>query len=149
MRRLTVLAFSVAIAATCAANDLEKYAVWVTGDVINDKKDGLMFRADKPVAGNTIGNLVFLAVTEETAKVLAPMYYKAAEKHMKLRLHGAFLPSSRAKSQTAPALTFSPVSFTCRRIRTTCPPVRRSSSAPIRRCLATRLFRGNHDRFNP
>ena len=106
MRRLFVLALGAALAATCAANDLEKYAVWVTGDVINDPKEGLMFRADKPVKSNTTGNLVYLAVTEDTAKVLAPMYYRAAEKHMKVRLYGAFLPSSRPKDPKHPSINF-------------------------------------------
>lgn len=106
MRPLAVLAFSAALAATCAATDLDKYAVWVTGDVINDKKEGLMLRADKPVQGNTTGNLVYLAVSENTAKVLAPMYYRAAEKHMKLRLYGAFLPSPRAKDPKRPSVNF-------------------------------------------
>jgi hypothetical protein len=45
-------------------------------------------------------------VTEQTAKVLAPMYYKAAENHMKLRLYGAFLPSSRAKEPNRPSVNF-------------------------------------------
>jgi hypothetical protein len=85
MRRFAFLALTAILTATCAASELEKYAVWVTGDVINDKKEGLMFRADKPIQGNTTRNLVYLAATEDTAKVIAPMCYRAAEKHMKLR----------------------------------------------------------------
>ena len=82
MRRLAIFfAVITAVAATSAANELEKYAVWVTGDVINDTKEGLMFRADKPVQGNTTENLVYLAVTEDLAKTFAPMCYQAAEKH--------------------------------------------------------------------
>jgi hypothetical protein len=104
MRHIPVLAAIVGLALTCAATDLERYAVWVTGDVINDEKEGLMFRADKPVQGDTTGNLVYLAVTEDTAKVLAPMYHKAAEKHLKLRLYGAFLPSSRARDPNHPSI---------------------------------------------
>jgi hypothetical protein len=106
MRRLAFVAFSAALALTCAANELEKYAVWVTGDVINDKKEGLMFRTDKPVQGNTTGNLVYLAVTEDLAKVFAPMCYRAAEKNMKLRLYGAFLPHSGPKDSKRPSVNF-------------------------------------------
>ena len=80
--------------------------MWVTGDVIYDKKEGLMFRADKPVQGNTTGALVFLAVNEDLAKVLAPMYYRAAEKHMKLRLYGAFFPHSGPKNPNQPSVNF-------------------------------------------
>jgi hypothetical protein len=103
---LFLLALGAALAATCVANDLDKYAVWVTGDVINDKKDGLMFRADKPVQGNTTGNLVYLAVSEDLAKTFAPMCYRAAEKHMKLRLYGAFLPHSGPSDPKHPSVNF-------------------------------------------
>jgi hypothetical protein len=106
MCRIRALIVLVALASTCAGSDLEKYAVWVTGDVISDPKEGLMFRADKPVKTNTTGNLVCLAVTEDTAKVLAPMCYQAAEKHMKLRLYGALPPSSRPKDQDHPSVNF-------------------------------------------
>ena len=67
-----------------------RHEVWVTGEVIADPKKGLMFRTDKPVEGNTTGSLVYLAVTEDLAKTFAPMCYRAAERHMQLRLHGAF-----------------------------------------------------------
>lgn len=106
MRRLAIIALSAALAATCGASELEKYAVWITGDVINDKKEGLIFRADKPVQGNTTGNLVYLAVTEDLAKVIAPMCYRAAEKHMQLRLYGAFLPHSGPKDPKHPSVNF-------------------------------------------
>jgi hypothetical protein len=53
-------------------DELVKHGVWVTGDVINDPKEGLMFRADRPVEGNTTGALVYLALTEDLAKSFAP-----------------------------------------------------------------------------
>jgi hypothetical protein len=106
MHRLAIIAVITAVAATCAASELEKYAVWVTGDVINDMKEGLMFRADKPVQGNTTGNLVYLAVTEDLAKTFAPMCYQAAEKHTQLRLYGAFLPHSGPKDPKLPSVNF-------------------------------------------
>src|SRR5436190_19824184 len=81
MCQIGTLSVAATLALSCAANELEKYAVypdagivnyreelvqhgvWVTGDVINDPKEGLMFRTDKPVEGNTTGKLVCLAVT--------------------------------------------------------------------------------------
>lgn len=106
MRRLAFLGFSAAFALACAANELEKYAVWITGDVLYDKKDGLMFRTDKPVQGNTTRNLVYLAIPEDLAKTFGPMCYRAAEKHMQLRLYGAFLPHSGSKDPKHPSVNF-------------------------------------------
>jgi hypothetical protein len=106
MRHVLALFSVAAVAVICAASDLEKYALWVTGDVINDPKEGLMFRADKPVQGNTTGNLIYLAVTEDLSKTFAPMCYRAAEKHMKLRLYGAFLPHSGPKEPNHPSVNF-------------------------------------------
>jgi hypothetical protein len=106
MRALRLLLLTAAFSCTCAAANLEKYAVWVTGDVINDPKEGLMFRADKPVQGNTTGNLVYLAVPQDLSKTFAPMCYRAAEKHMKLRLYGAFLPHSGSKDRKHSSVNF-------------------------------------------
>jgi len=87
-------------------DELVKHGVWVTGDVINDPKEGLMFRVDKPVEGNSTGALVYLALTEDLAKSFAPMCLRAAERHMPLRLHGAFLPHSGAKNPKHPNVNF-------------------------------------------
>jgi len=124
MRRILTLLFAAAFAFPCAGNEPKKYAVWpdasivyhrdelvkhgvwVTGDVINDPKEGLMFRADQPVEGNTTGALVYLALTEDLAKSFAPMCYRAAERHMQLRLHGAFLPHSGGKDRSHPSVNF-------------------------------------------
>jgi len=106
MRRLAIIALITVVAGMCAANELETYAVWVTGHVINDAKEGLMFRADKAIQGNTTDNLVYLAVTEDLAKTFAPMCYQAAEKHTQLRLYGAFLPHSGAKDPKHPSVNF-------------------------------------------
>jgi hypothetical protein len=124
MRVFRLFVWSAALAGICGANEPEKYAAWadpgvnydqtqlskhacwVTGDVINDTQQGLMFRADKPVEGNTTGNLVSLAVSEELAKTFAPMCYRAAERHRKLRLHGAFLPHSGRNASDRPSVFF-------------------------------------------
>jgi hypothetical protein len=87
-------------------NELMKHGVWVTGDVIYDKNDGLMFRADKPVQGNATGNLVYLAIPEDLAKSFGPMCYRAAEKRLKLRLCGAFLPHSSLTDSKHPNVNF-------------------------------------------
>ncbi|HYR23290.1 MAG TPA: hypothetical protein VEP30_10265 [Chthoniobacterales bacterium] len=86
-------------------NQLMEHGVWVTGDVIYDKNDGLMFRADKAVQGNPTANLVYLAMPEDLAKSFGPMCYRAAEKRLKLRLCGAFLPHS-SPTDSKPSVNF-------------------------------------------
>ena len=115
---------SAALTVICVANEPDKYStwgkagviyppaqlmhhgLWVTGDVINDAKQSLLFRADKPVEGNTTGSLVYLAVPEDLAKTFGPMCHRAAERHMKLRLHGTFLPHSGPKDLHQPSVNF-------------------------------------------
>jgi hypothetical protein len=124
MRATTLVILIAALTGISAAKEPERYAVWgaagvvydkselmhhgvwVTGDVINDPKEGLMFRTDKPVQGNTTGTLVYLAVPEDLAKTFAPMCYRAAERHMQLRLCGAFLPHSGQKDPNHPSVNF-------------------------------------------
>jgi len=53
-------------------NELMEHGVWVTGDVIYDKSEGLMFRADRGVQGNATGNLVYLAIPEDLARSFGP-----------------------------------------------------------------------------
>src|SRR5438046_1908753 len=83
MRVFEIVICSMALAALCGATEPDKYStwgaagviyppselmqhgLWVTGDVINDPQQGLLFRADKPVDGNTTANLVYLAVPED------------------------------------------------------------------------------------
>jgi hypothetical protein len=124
MRVSHLVLCSAALTSICVASEPEKYVtwgdagviyppselmrhgLWVTGDVINDSQQGLLFRADKPVEGNTMGSLVYLAVPEDLAKTFAPMCYRAAERHMKLRLHGTFLPHSGTKDSKHPSVNF-------------------------------------------
>ena len=124
MRIFQIILCSTALTAMCVASEPEKYVtwgdagviyppsklmphgLWVTGDVINDPKQGLLFRADKPVEANTTGSLVYLAIPEDLAKTFAPMCYRAAERHMKLRLHGTFLPHSAPKDPNRPSVNF-------------------------------------------
>ena len=51
-------------ATTCvfAADKSKKYEVWITGDVF-EQNGQIMFRCDKPVGGNTAGNVVYLGAT--------------------------------------------------------------------------------------
>jgi hypothetical protein len=101
MALLLVASSTVAL----AADDTAKYAVWITGDPI--MQDGkLMFRADKPVQGNTTGNVVLLGATKQTINFLAAAYMKAAEKHMTLRLYGVLVPIPDAKDPKAPSVEF-------------------------------------------
>lgn len=124
MRVFRLLLCSAAVTVICVAGEGDKYVtwgdagviyapsqlmqhgLWVTGDVINEANQGLLFRADKPVDGNTTGSLVYLAVPEDLAKTFGPMCYRAAEQHMKLRLHGTFLPHSGSKDPHQPSVNF-------------------------------------------
>jgi hypothetical protein len=89
-----------------AADQVKKYEVWITGDVL--VQDGqLMFRCDKEVQGNTTGSLVLLGAIRDGAKVLLPMYAKAAEQHKKLRLYGVLVPDeAKSRKKNAPSIVF-------------------------------------------
>lgn len=106
MRCLLPIILLGAAVSAFAADDLKKYDVWITGDVLIDKKDRLLFRANKPVQGNSTGRLVLLGATKQTMNVLLPMYMKAAEKHMKVRLYGVLVPDPDAKDPKSPSVQF-------------------------------------------
>ena len=124
MRVFSLVLCSAAFTAMCVAAEPEKYVtwghagvayppselmqhgLWVTGDVVNDPQQGLLFRADKPVEGNTKESVVYLAIPEDLAKSFGPVCYRAAERDMKLRLHGAFLPHSGPKDLNRPSVNF-------------------------------------------
>ncbi len=76
-----------------ASPDGEPPEIWITGEVFS-KNDILFFRMDKPVRDNPLGNVVLLGSTKAGMKVLLPMYMRAAEKKMKLRLYGSLMPFS-------------------------------------------------------
>jgi hypothetical protein len=96
----------LAAASVFAADELKQYEVWITGDVVFGKNQELLFRADKPVQGNNTGNLVLLGSSRQTMNVLLPMYMKAAEKHMKLRLYGLLVPDPSVKDPKMPSVQF-------------------------------------------
>jgi hypothetical protein len=110
--RLRFLIFLIAllfcVSLSSADDDLAKYAVWITGDVYLEGKV-VLFRADKAVQGNSTGNVVLLGATKQTINVLGPLYVKAAQQHMKLRLYGVLVPTSdatSAKASTTPSVQF-------------------------------------------
>lgn len=78
-------------AKTSGSSDDMPPPVWITGEVFT-KDDVLLFRLDKPVKGNPLKDVVFLGATTQCADTFLPMYMKAAEKHMTLRLYGWLLP---------------------------------------------------------
>ena len=88
-----------------------KYETWITGEVFTEK-EGFLFRADKPIDGNTTGNVVTLGVRRGLENVLLPMYMKAAEMKATLRLYGvlmptdALLPSFKPATPETPSVTF-------------------------------------------
>jgi hypothetical protein len=69
-----------------------KYETWITGEVFSEG-DTLLFRADRPIAGNTTQNVVLLGVKLGLEKTLLPMYAKASKKRETLRLYGVLVPS--------------------------------------------------------
>ncbi len=89
MRTLVVLLSLWCGMGVLHAEDFSKDAVWITGDVIT-RSNVLFFRTDKPVQGNTTGDLVMLR--RELSLVV-----KAAEKHRWRRwLFGGILWVHRA-----------------------------------------------------
>jgi hypothetical protein len=83
--------------------------VWINGNVFI--RDGLLlFKTDKPVPGNTEGDVVLLGVSNEATGLL-PAYMKAAEKNIRLRLYGCFMPvagSIPGHSGIFPSIEFRP-----------------------------------------
>ncbi len=69
-----------------------KYETWITGEVFSEG-NSLLFRADRPIAGNTMHNVVLLGVKQGLEKVLMPLYLNAAEKRATLRLYGVLMPN--------------------------------------------------------
>jgi len=65
---------------------------WITGDLYIQNKV-LFFRADKPIKGNSSGNVTLLGTTKQNAQSVLPILMKAAEKKMKLRLFGVLQPA--------------------------------------------------------
>jgi hypothetical protein len=76
-----------------------KYETWITGEVFSDGNN-LLFRADRPVEGNTMGNVVLLGAQRGLEKVLLPIYFKAAEKRATLRLYGVLMPNEALMPQS-------------------------------------------------
>ena len=111
MRLFHLVICSAALTVICVANEADKYStwgdagviysptqlmqhgLWVTGDVVNDAKQGLLFRADKPVEGNTAGTLVYLAIPEDLAKLLGRTEFEA----IRLRVNGLTDIPARAR----------------------------------------------------
>ena len=67
--------------------DMEKYAQWITGDML--LWNGiLVFRADKPVEGNRTKEVVFVGPTRDGVNTTGPLLMRAAERKLKVRLYG-------------------------------------------------------------
>ncbi len=91
----TYLALILLLTVTlCRADDINAHALWITGDVFS-QNGVLFFRADKPVQGNPTGNVVLLGSTKDLIHVMAPLYMRAAERHLRLRLYGTLTPAGR------------------------------------------------------
>ena len=81
---------------------------WITGEVFAEG-DQLLFRLDKPVKENSRGRDILLGVTSDAKELLLPLYAKAAEKHLTLRLYGELEFTSDAEkvgSKVVPTVEF-------------------------------------------
>ena len=76
-----------------ADEDTEKYAQWITGDML--LWDGVLaFRADKPVQGNRTGDVVLVGPTRGGVNTVGPLLVRAAERKLKVRLYGVLQQNS-------------------------------------------------------
>jgi hypothetical protein len=94
MRPLIIAALLLATKVhSFAAEDITKYAQWITGDIFI-KNGILLFRADKTVQGNRTGDVVLVGPTKDGVNTTGPMLMRAAERHVKLRLYGVLQAAS-------------------------------------------------------
>ena len=66
--------------------------LWITGDVYSEN-DVLLFKADKPVKGNSKGAVVLLGAPKGSAESVMPILLKLGEKRIKARLYGYLQPA--------------------------------------------------------
>jgi len=64
--------------------------VWITGEIFTSAETNgqLLFLADKPIKDNPARNVVLLGTTRPCANTFMPLYGRAVETHMKVRLFG-------------------------------------------------------------
>ena len=72
--------------------ETRKFETWITG-VVSSNEGSLFFQTDQPIEGNSTQNLVLLGVQRGLEKSLLPLYCKAAEEKMTLRLYGVLVPT--------------------------------------------------------
>jgi len=76
-----------------SADEWAPYEHWITGDVY-EEKGVLLFRTDRPVAGDSMKNIVVLGGTRDGVAVMIPLLERAADRKIKVRLFGALLPNA-------------------------------------------------------
>lgn len=77
---------------TATAAETSTPEVWITGDVFSEN-EVLLFKADKPIKGNSKGSVVLLGAPRGSAESVMPILLKLAEKKMKARLYGYLQPA--------------------------------------------------------
>ena len=87
MRRLIIAIIVVSVALHTSSGAATPSALWITGDLFI-KDDLLLFRADKPVEGNTTGDVVLIGSTKDATSSMGPLLMRAAERKLKLRFYG-------------------------------------------------------------
>ena len=94
MRALIVAGLLLtAVWVASAHEDDEKYAQWITGDML--LWDGILaFRADKPIVGNRTKDVVFVGPPRDAVNTMGALLARAAERKMKVRLYGVLQNTS-------------------------------------------------------
>jgi hypothetical protein len=93
MRALIFAAVLLTTSFASADEDMEKYAQWITGDML--LWDGVLaFRADKPVQGNRTKDVVLVGPDRAGVNTMGPLLMRSAERHLKVRLYGVLQKTS-------------------------------------------------------
>lgn len=71
-------------------DETAKYETWITGEVFSERNQ-LLFKADRQIANNSTGDVVKLGVKLGLEKIFLPLYVRAAEKRLTLRLYGVLV----------------------------------------------------------
>jgi hypothetical protein len=95
----------MSMAATTQHDPMQKYETWITGDVLTSG-GVLLFLTDHPVQGDATRSLVLLGAEKSLAGVLLPMYMKAAEQKMQVRLYGVLMHSDTDYGPGYPKIEF-------------------------------------------
>jgi hypothetical protein len=64
---------------------------WLTGELYVEDR-ALFFRTDSPIKGNSLGNVLLVSATSDAEDALFPIFLRAVQRNVKLRLYGVIVP---------------------------------------------------------